>query len=83
MDFTPLPLAFSLRLTVASRFLHPYSTDDKTFRIWVKQIFTARKTQRDSQSYREEKREKGDICDQEEKRVSQKEIKQSSQQSVP
>ena len=25
-----LPLAFSLILTVASRLLHPYSTDDKT-----------------------------------------------------
>ena len=25
-----LPLAFSLNLTVASRFLHPYSTADKT-----------------------------------------------------
>ena len=29
--------------------------------------------------HREEKREKGDIGDQEEKRVSQKEIKQSNQ----
>ena len=33
-----LPLAFSLILTVASRLLHPYSTDDKTSRLKVKQF---------------------------------------------
>jgi len=30
LDLSLLPLAFSLSLTVASRLLHPYSTDDKT-----------------------------------------------------
>jgi len=30
--FKPVPLAFSLILTVALRLLHPYSTDDKTSR---------------------------------------------------
>jgi len=34
----------------------------------MKQFSTSRNTQRDSQLYREKKREEGDICDQEEKR---------------
>ena len=32
LDLSFLPLVFSLILTVASRLLHPYSTDDKTSR---------------------------------------------------
>ena len=48
--FKLLPLAFSLILTVASRLLHPYSTDDNTSRFIVKRFSTARDTQRDSQS---------------------------------
>ena len=59
-----LPLVFSLILTVASRLLHPYSTDDKQSRLKVKRFFTVRDIQRGSQSYmekrREEKREEGD-----------------------
>ena len=38
MDFRLLPLAFSLILTVASRLLHPYSTDNKTCRLIVEKI---------------------------------------------
>ena len=34
--FKPLPLAFSLIPMVSSRLLHPYSTDDKTSRLMVK-----------------------------------------------
>ena len=30
LDLSLLPLAFSLILTLASRLLHPYSTDDET-----------------------------------------------------
>ena len=52
---------------MASRFLHPYSTDDKTSRLMVKAFSIARDTQRVSQSYMEEKREEGDRGDQEEK----------------
>ena len=48
-----LPLVFSLILTVASRLLHPYSTDDKTYRLMVKRFSTVRDTQRGSQSYME------------------------------
>ena len=56
MKLSLLPLAFSLILTVASRLLHPYSTDDKTSRLMAKQFSTERDTQRGSQSYMEEKR---------------------------
>ena len=73
-----LPLTFSLILTVASRFLHPYSTDDKISRLMVKRSSTVWNIQRGSQSYIE-KREEGDKGDQEEKKGSQKERDYSSQ----
>ena len=57
--FPDLHLAFRLILKIASRLLHPYSTDVKTSRLMVKQFSTARNTQRNSQSY-VEKREEGD-----------------------
>ena len=50
LDISLLPLAFSLILTVASRLLHPYSTDDKTAALMVKRLSTLRDTQRGSQS---------------------------------
>ena len=50
-----LPLAFSLILTVASRLLHPYSTNDKTHRLIMKRFSTVRDTQRGSQSYTEKR----------------------------
>ena len=56
MDLSLLPLAFSLILTVASRLLHPYSTDDKTSTLMVKRFSTVRDTQRGSQSYMEKRR---------------------------
>ena len=68
MGISPLPLVFSLILTVASRLLHLYSTDDKTSRLKMKSLSTVRDTQRGTQSYfGEEKREEGDRGDQEEK----------------
>ena len=78
MDLNLLPLVFSLILTVASRFLHPYHTDDKTSKLMEKRFSTVRDTQRSSQSYME-KREEGDRGDQEEKRGNQKGREQSSQ----
>ena len=51
MDLSLLPLVFSLILTVASRLLHLYSTDDKTSRLMMKSFSTVRDTQRGSQSY--------------------------------
>ena len=53
MDLSLLPLIFSLILTVASRLLHLYSTDDNTLMLLVKRFSTVRDTQRGSQSYME------------------------------
>ena len=57
-----MPLAFSLILAVASRLLHPYSTDDKTSRLMVKRFSTMRDTQRGSQSYMGKRRGKREIA---------------------
>ena len=54
-------MAFSLILTVASRLLHPYSTNDKTSRLMVKRFSTVRDTQRGSQSYMEKRRGRREI----------------------
>ena len=54
-------MAFSLILIVASRFLHPYSTDDKTSRLMVKRFSTVRDTQRGSQSYMKKRRGRREI----------------------
>ena len=51
-----LPLVFSLILTVASRFLHLYSTNDKPSRLKMKSFSTVRDIQRGSQSYMEQRR---------------------------
>ena len=61
LNLSLLPLAFSLILTVASRLLHPYSTDDKTSRLMVKNFSTVRDTQRGSQSYMEKRRGRREI----------------------
>ena len=61
MGLSLLPLVFSLILTVASRLLHPYSTDDKTSRLMVKKFSTVRDTQRGSQSYMEKRRGRREI----------------------
>ena len=61
MELNLLPLAFSPSLTVASRLLHPYSIDDKTSRLMVKQFSTARNIQRDSPSYKEKRRGRREI----------------------
>ena len=54
-------MAFSLVLTVASRTLYPYSTDDKTSRLMVKRFSTVGDTQRGSQSYMEKRRGRREI----------------------
>ena len=75
-----MPLNFSPSLTVASRLLHPYSTDDKTSRLMVKQFSTVKDTpERFTELPGEEKGEEGDRTDQEEKKGSQRGRKQSSQ----
>ena len=61
MDLSLLPLVFSLILTVASRLLHLYSTDDKTSRLMMKSFSTVRDTQRGSQSYMEKTKGRREI----------------------
>ena len=56
-----LPLVFSLILTVASRLLHLYSTNDKMSVLMMKSFSTARDTQRGSQSYMEKRRGRREI----------------------
>ena len=61
MDLSLLPLVFSLILTVASRLLHIYSTDDKTSRLKMKSFSIVRDIQRGSQSYMEKRRWRREI----------------------
>ena len=61
MDFSLLPLTFSLILTVASRLLYPYHTNDLIFRLMVKRFSTVRNTQRGSQTYMEKRRGRREI----------------------
>ena len=61
MELSHLPLAFCPSLTVASRLLHPYSIDEKTSRLMVKQFYTVWDTQRDSQSYIEKRKGRREI----------------------
>ena len=84
MNLSLLPLAFSLILTVASRLLHPYSTDDKTSRLMVKRFSTVRDTQRGSQSYMKKRRGRKEIeVSRRRKRGTQEERDRSRQYSVP
>ena len=61
MFLSLLPLVFSLILTVVSRLLHPYSTDDKTSRLMEKRFSTMRDTQTGSSSYMEKRRGRREI----------------------
>ena len=56
-----LLLVFSFIFTVASRLLHLFSTDDKTFRLEMKSFSTLRDTQRGSLSYMEKRRGRGEL----------------------
>ena len=77
--FPELHLAFSLILTIASRLLHPYSTDVKQSRLMEKQFSTARDTQRGSQSYMKKRRGRRKIEVTRRRRGDQKGRDQSSQ----
>ena len=61
LDLSLLPLVFSLILTVASRLLHLYSTNDKTARLMMKSFSTVRDTWRGTQSYMEKRRGRGEL----------------------
>ena len=75
MDLSLLPLVFSLILTVASRRLHPYHTDEKTSRLMEKRFSTMRDNQKGSQSYMEKRRGRRKIGEE----ANQKGREQSSQ----
>ena len=79
MDLSLLLLVFSFIFTIASRLLHPYSTDDKTSKLKMKSFSTVRDTQRGSQLHGEEKREEGVRGDPNEMRWNQKRREQASQ----
>ena len=79
LDLGLLPLAFSLILVVASRLLHPYSTNDKTSRLMVKRFSTVRDTQGGSQSYMKKRRGRRKIEVTRRRRGDQKGRDQSSQ----
>ena len=57
----PPASGFSRILTVASRLLHLYSTNDKTSRLMMKSFSTLRDTQRGTQSYMEKRRGRREI----------------------
>ena len=79
-----LPLVFSLILPVASRLLHPYSTDNKTSSLVVKRFSTVSDTQRVSQSYMKKRRGRKEIeMSRRRKRGTQEERDRSRQYSVP
>ena len=78
MDLSLLPLVFSLILTVPSRLLHLYSTDDKTSSYGVKILHSEGFPELHGELHGEEKREEGDRGDQEEKRGNQKGSAQAS-----
>ena len=59
--FKPSASGFSLILTVASRLLHPYHTDDKTSRLMEKRFSTVRDMQRGSQSYIKQRRGRREV----------------------
>ena len=79
-----LPLGFSLILSVASRLLPPYSTDNKSSRLMVKGFSTVRDTQRSSYSYMKKRRGRKEIeMSRRRKRGTQEKIDRSTQYSVP
>ena len=59
--FKPPASSFQSILTVVSRLLHPYSTNDKISMLMVKRFSTVRDTQRSSQSYMEKRRGRREI----------------------
>ena len=83
MDLILLSLVFSLILTVASRLLHPYSTDDKTSVNDEKILHSGGHPERFTELHGEENWEEGDRGDQGEKRGNQKGREQSSQLAIP
>ena len=73
LDLSLLPLVFSLILTVASRLLHPYSTDDKNIQVNGEKILHSEgPPERFDELHGEEKKVEGGRGDKEAKRGNQK-----------
>ena len=84
MGLSLLPLDFSFILSVVSRLLQLYSTDNKTSRLMVKRFSNVRDTQRSSQSYMKKRRGRREIeMSRRRKRRTQEERDRSTQLSVP
>ena len=79
MNLSLLLLVFSLILTIASRLLHQYNTDDIIPRLMMKFFHSEGHPERYTELHGEEKREEGDRGDQEEKRGNQRGREQASQ----
>jgi len=76
-----LPLGFGSPITVASRLPHSYSTEDKTPKLTMNHLTTARNTQRDSQSYIEKCRGSREIeVTRRKERIKKRESNQASNQ---
>jgi len=69
LDLSLLPLVFSLILTVASRLLHLYSTDDKISRLMMKSFSTERDTRRGTQSYMGRRRGRRELHGEEQREI--------------
>ena len=61
MNLSLLPLDFSIILTVASKLLHLYSTNDKSSVLTIRSFSTVRDTWRGAQSYMEKRRGRKEI----------------------
>ena len=79
MDLSLLSLVFSLILTVASRLLHLYSTNDKTSRLKMKFLHSEGHPERFTEFHGKEKREEEDRGDLNRMRRNQKKREQASQ----
>ena len=84
MGLSPLPLDFSFILSVVSRLLQLYSTDNKTSRLMAKRFSPMRDTQRSLQSYMKKRRGRREIeMSRSRKMGTQEERDRSMQLSVP
>ena len=80
----PLASGFQSYSSVASRLLHPYSSDNKTSSLMVKRFSTVRDMQRSSQSYMKKRRGRKEIeVSRRRKGGTQEERDRSRKYSVP
>ena len=84
MGLSLLPLDFTFILSVVSRLLQLYSTDNKTSGLMAKRFSPVRETQRGSQSYMKKRRGRREIeMSRRRRRGTQEERDRATQFSVP